>query len=76
MIGFREKVGVTKNKLSNLTSFIILQSEEGYFNKNNCVNFSGEESKLKLSVVYNFFRNTRQNFNEISSSNLIKVSIE
>ena len=55
---FERKSRSDENKLSNLTSFINWQSEDGYFNKNNRVNFSDEESKLKLSVVYNFFRNT------------------
>ena len=40
-----------ENKLSNVRSFIILQSEEGVisFTKGNSAKFSGENGKLKLS---------------------------
>ena len=68
----------SRNKLSNVKSFIILQLGEGLksFNKHKCANFSGERKEKGSFLGCIFFENIMQKkkLSQISSLSL-KISL-
>ena len=71
--GSRRHFSSDGNKLSNVRSFSILQSVEGFtsFNNDNSANFSGEKKVQGRIPRCLFFDNTRKNF----KSNLVLVAV-